>query len=733
MKKNLLSIFALSLCFYVNAQVATANNTIIGDVGQEKGVKVSVQKNTLMYFGDGLKVIGDDSKAVVDNKGNIHINLSSVKQGENTTSSPKQYAFYNYNKKNVADQNAGLSDFSTGANFVNRYESKDSYGQLMFTQNNISTSNSDNPNVNNNLINGRVTMEQPFVSPSNFDWLPISIPFNQGSKINNETYKNIIVNSFSKYGFSASDYLMYSDAMGNSRYSSTVMRWNPKKYYYETLKTSGGVDNDNVLSPTETIILSLRKGKLNNIFSSNTNTNNKIGYKGNPFSMQGHFVIDAVAENSIYTNVDTWNSWSKRINPVNEKYNSYIGESMTLLENGESKNYGKNLINFGNPFTHNLDFAALYVGGVSNDLLKKTIAVQKMGDQVKWSFGEGNLSPKTTVYATPTSIQNKQWAGDKEALLLRPFEVLTIKLDSAIQQPNELKMNFLDGQGNWQTGYKTFKHSTSANVTQSRLESENQEKASIDGSGFYQLGLQLTADDNSVQNHAYLLAIDQDVTGKNASFELDYASFGTNSGIWLFQETEDGEYESGSYKFINAFNVNDYVGKPLHVMFYKSPENLTNNFTFSVNLAEQTTFNDNLDEFSNGNKFFFVDKKEEKAYEINGGFKYSFTAENSEEDRFVIYWNELPDGVLGNNDIAVDRNKTHVYSTSARENYIRFAKNNLKADIQIFDLHGRLVSEKQNVNTAQDFRISNNLLSTVYFIKINYNDGSKELLKSLIK
>lgn len=733
MKKNLLSIFALSLCFYVNAQVATANNIIIGDVGQEKGVKVSVQKNTLMYFGDGLKVIGDDSKAVVDNKGNIHINLSSVKQGENTTSSSKQYAFYNYNKKNVADQNAGLSDFSTGANFVNRYESKDSYGQLMFTNNNISSSSEENPDAGSSVINGRVTMEQPFVSPSDFDWLPISVPFSKGSKIKAETYKDILVNSFIGYGFSASDYIMYPDVMGNSRYSSTAMRWNPTKYYYETLLKSGGVDNGNILSPTETIILSLRKGKLNTIFNLNSATNNRIGYKGNPFSMQGKFVIEAVKDNSIYKSNDTWTTWSKKVNPVNEKYNSYIGESMTSIDNGESTTYGKNLINFGNPFTHNLDFAALYVGGVSKALLDNTIAVQKMGDQVKWSFGEGNLSPKTTVYATPTSIQKKQWAGDKEALLLRPFEVLTIKLDSAIQQPDELKMSFLDGQGNWETGYKTFKHSISAVLNQSRLGSENQEKASIDGSGFYQLGLQLTADDNSVQNHAYLLAIDQDVTGKNASFELDYASFGTNSGIWLFQETEDGEYESGSYKFINAFNVNDYVGKPLHVMFYKSPENLTNNFTFSVNLAEQTTFNDNLDEFSNGNKFFFVDKKEEKAYEINGGFKYSFTAENSEEDRFVIYWNELPDGVLGNNDIAVDRNKTHVYSTSARENYIRFAKNNLKADIQIFDLHGRLVSEKQNVNTAQDFRISNNLLSTVYFIKINYNDGTKELLKSLIK
>ncbi|MDK7675498.1 T9SS type A sorting domain-containing protein [Weeksella virosa] len=738
MKKSLLSIFVASLCIYLNAQQPVANNTIIGNVGNQPGVKVFVKKNTLMYYGDGLKVIGDDSKAVVENNGNIHINLSSVKQGVNSGAAV-QYAFYNYNKRGLVDQNVTDSDFSTGANFVNRYESKNSYGQLIFTNNNISSSSVENPDAGSSVINGRVTMEQPFVSPSDFDWLPISVPFSKGSKIKAETYKDILVNSFTGYGFSASDYIMYPDVMGNSRYSSTVMRWNPTKYYYETLLKSGGVDNGNILSPTETIILSLRKGKLNTIFNSNATTNNRIGYKGNPFSMQGKFVIEAVKDNSIYKSNDTWTTWSKKVNPVNERYNSYIGESMTSIDNGESTTYGKNLINFGNPFTHNLDFSGLFVETESNKyvanqaLYDKIVAVQKMGDQVKWSFSDGNLSPKTTVHAAPTNKKNRQWAGDKEALLLRPFEILTLKLNSAIQQTNELQMNFLDGSGYWQAGYKTFNYSASANVTPNRSETGNEEKTSIDVDGFYQLGLQLTADDKSVQNHAYLLAIDQDVTGKNASFELDYGNFGTNSGIWFFQENKEGEYDSGSYKFINAFNVNDYVGKPLHVMFYKNPENPTNKFTFSVNLAEETTFNDNLDKFSQGNKFYFVDKKEEKAYEIDGAFTYSFTAEDSEAERFVIYWNQLPDGVLGNNDIAVDQKKTHVYSTSARENYIRFAKNNLKAEIQIYDLNGRLIIEKQNVNTSQDYRISNNLLNTVYFIKINYNDGTKEQLKSLIK
>ncbi|MBO6213773.1 T9SS type A sorting domain-containing protein [Algoriella sp.] len=272
-------------------------------------------------------------------------------------------------------------------------------------------------------------------------------------------------------------------------------------------------------------------------------------------------------------------------------------------------------------------------------------------------------------------------------------------------------------------GGKSSENNTDINTNVSNINSANP--------GLYQLGLQVTNQQGTHTNNVYFAAVDANVTGNKNGFELEFDDFGSDSGFWLNQENTDGTTDDGSHLYINGFNMNDYVAKPLRLTFYKNPEDSNTTFSIGANLAEGSTLNDGLQNFSNGNKYYFVDTKENKTFEVNKDFSYTFTANESSNDRFVVYWNELP-AKLGTDDNIVNKNKTFVYKNNTSSNSVRFAKNNLTANITLYNMTGQKLFEKGNVSTSKDFDFSN-IENGMYIINIEYSDNTIETLKSIFK
>ncbi|MGV0925193.1 T9SS type A sorting domain-containing protein [Empedobacter tilapiae] len=725
MKKNLLALFALSAIYSASAQT-----TYIKD----KAVVV-VKSNTLLYMGNGLEVSSSTPNTVI-NEGNILINLSSLKpfNYNSSTTETSPYYFKNFNTDGTT--------YNDGSNFVNKFIDNNSYGQLMFYSANGATLSATLIEESTNRIKGRVTMEKKYVNPSNYNWLPISIPFDKRSL--DKGFSPILQNSF---GISSSQYI-YNNSNSNSRYLSTLMNWVQGSEYYNST-----VGTETELFETTVNILNLTSGALKNIFANNySNPNARITYKGVPYGGARNIVYrNTVAGQSpwskVYTPTDKWGVWKNKINPANEKYGTYIGESFEIMDD-ESVTYGKYQINFANPFTHNLDLANLFSGSHSSGIARTNIkAVTKPGTSVTWKIGVGNTTPINTNYmaSVPTNtttgynpaLTNRQWTGDKEALLLRPFEIATFKTNDVAGS-----YQYFSGESSsYATNNpKTFNYASGATITSTTpiprgvgnvTEDIEASKENYNENSLYQLGLVVSNNNDTQGNRVYFVAVDSDITGKQNEFELEYGSYGSNSGLWLNQENKDETFDEGSFLFINGFNMNDYVAKPLHMTFYKNPKDTNTKFTLTANLAEGSTLNDGLEKFSNGNKFYFVDTKENKAIEITKDFSYTFTANESSNNRFIVYWNELP-SKLGTGEIGINKNKTFIYRNNVASNSIRFAKKNLTANIVVYNMTGQKIYEKDNLSTSQDFNF-NNIENGMYIINITYSDNTTETLKSIFK
>ncbi|MDH1602024.1 T9SS type A sorting domain-containing protein [Empedobacter sp. GD03739] len=720
MKKNLLALFALGAIYSASAQTTYVKDQAV----------VAVKPNTLLYMGNGLEISSSKANTII-NEGNIQIKLSNLQPGTGSSilgpSTDTKYYFKNYDTDG--------STINDGSNFVNTYTDATHYGQVMFM---VTTGNSDARHGTYDRIQGKLTMQQKYANPANYNWLPISFPFT------NDKVDNLYQNTFGLTPIHHADTDKY-------RYNDSYLGWDSGDSYYKTETANPALISGNTHG--HLYILNLVNDPIKTTFSTNSlDTNARINYKGIPWSNISINAIlnkSGVSGNSTwstsgakYTSTDPWSVWSERKAPSGERYRTFIGDSFDSYTTN-STTFGKYLINYGNPFTHNLDLNKVFSKYYSQKADLQ--AIQKVGSQVKWVHGTGNTTPtQGTLKVAKASVDgsgNILWTGDAAALILKPFEIVTIKLNKESDKSHQFY--FTDNDTSSNGDYKTFAmtaNGASVNGTvQSRQSvndvsfttNQNDKSDDFSNPSLYQLGLQISSKDGNTTNNVYFTAVNENVTGNREQFELDFNDFGTNSGFWLNQEAADGTYDNGSYLYINGFNMNDYVAKPLRITFYKNPKDTNTTFTLGANLAEGSTLNDGLERLSNGNKFYFVDTKENKSIEITKDFTYTFEAAEMTSDRFVVYWNALPK-TLGTGEAEVNKNKTFIYKNNDSSNSIRFSKKNLIANISIYNMSGQLVLSKENVTTSVDYSI-NNLENGMYIVNIQYSDNTVETLKSIFK
>ena len=394
---------------------------------------------------------------------------------------------------------------------------------------------------------------------------------------------------------------------------------------------------------------------------------------------------------------------------------------------------------FSNPFTSNLDLSnikkleswiSFKIGGVKKDpteVFDTTIRfkINRLPSDytVKWnnqSGGTNTGSVRISAYLqkAETGTTPYFWAGNPDALIIKPFEYFEIDYYTIAKAANN-NSNIVTASYTIGENLKTFKYNFSSGG--SGAFARNQNNSLLNNEALKESGL--SAENDFTQMELFLLN-NNDIQGEASYFvNGDFYTTGNSTTekllsnpIFLYEESKDGTVVTTAQTLLNQFNSQDYIGKPLRIGFNNLKQG--DNYTINLRLFEHSILNQ-VKDLTLG-KYYLLDKVKNEVTEVNGNTQINFTADDKINDRFEFYWNEKP-ATLGTDDLN-KTNGTYLYAANANK-YIRFEKRNTTANIEVFDMSGRLISRKQNVNTTSDYKLELVKSTSLYVVVITYKDG----------
>lgn len=651
------------------AYALSANAQVLTYVGD--GAKMFVSSGALVYSGGDWEV-NSAAEKTVENRGNIII-VGDYKKGTVTNAA------------------------SDGKEFLNVYTGTNDYGQVKILN---SAGNTD----------ARMAIQRPAAS-SNYYGTIFGISF---------PYKDPVSYVMNSFGLNESDFLGTCPVgvnCGPNRYKMTLEKWNNDKVMHDAVVTASTFKAGDYYS------INLREANMQQAMTG------IIPYKGMPnplpYEAAGKSVIDGQTETSF--SALGYNDWKTKTNVYNEQYQSYLG-----YYDSTSKTYGKNVYRFGNPYTSNLDLSAidgtnawlkiLNNGGATlksaNGTMIKDFYITKRtaNYNIDWSPVSGSTNVNADYYKARLD-ENNAWQGNAEALLIRPFE--TFNLNFPTVSPSGLGgTRIINVEVDFNDNHKTFAYTPVGPVTTTGGKVSNRSADAIvsNPDSFYQAEIFLTKDDSVLATPVYLV-------GSNYYQESSDAS-SLNNGLFVYGSDAAGNIAYDSKKDINEFNSLEYVGKPLGLGF----NNLQTGDTYELrfNLYEGSIFN-KVKNLTDG-IFYILDKNSNAVSEISADKSYSFVASDNADTRFEIYWKEMkPAGSLNTGDVV--KGSTVVYKDLGAHK-VRFEKSSPKANIEVYDMSGKLVLSDKDVVTANDY-VLDLPNSAVYVIKVIYQSGDVRTLKMI--
>ena len=707
MRRKLLTLGALAAVFAMNAQT-----TYVGS-----DAKFFVSTGASVYS-KGDFMIDSNMEKSVENNGNISIDGNYVKGDNNTNNEGKE--------------------------FVNVYTDRVNYGQVIIKSKKDATA--------------RMTVERLAPPRTYFDGsYEMSFPYVDSVKY--------LMHSFGK---NESDFKGYcpKNAPCPDRYKMTLTKWDNNRLHHDAVEKGDSFKAGDIYN------LNLRENDMKQVAKGT------ISYKGTPsgkaYDREGiKGVITPFASNPSQFSEAKYNDWKVMRNPYLEKYESYLGYTKTA-----SKIYGKNIYRFGNPYTSNIDLSELdkdtqesntkvqswlkiafdgqadsgdfrslitYADPADNSSsygLKDFTILKRMDDyDDDWTRKKGTITVRSSYHAARINDAGA-WEGAAEALIIRPTETFqlyfpAISLANAFDNDRILAVNV-----NFEDRHKTFSHSPVATVTTktnadlnipglktnsvSGLRTASAGKIRKEVPNFHQLKISLVQDNQQLGNPVFLVGADYKKEEGQAS--------GNSNAVFLYG-VKDNEIEYKSKKEFNGFNSLSYVGKPLGVGFNHLTKGQTYRLLFG--LYEGNIFNQ-VDKTS---EFFLKDTKTNEVTQIDPKKDYTFVADEDVEKRFVIYWKALPQAkkdntektpeTLPNLNTLASSHKTIIYE-DAGKGKIRFENISKTADIQIYNVAGKLVSSISNITTETDYAVNVSSVG-MYMVKVTYQNGEVRILKFINK
>ncbi|CAD0223405.1 T9SS type A sorting domain-containing protein [Chryseobacterium sp. D764] len=401
------------------------------------------------------------------------------------------------------------------------------------------------------------------------------------------------------------------------------------------------------------------------------------------------------------------------LNQYNEKYNTYLDDSFEFTTNAWSGTFGQNFYQFGNPFLTNLDLANIgyteSVTGSDGNAVKNIWGIEyDPGTIVTLPSGSTYATSAKVVTFLPTGDGVAPAIGDVDLLVIKPMQSFKIKLRDNTAQT----LNF-----NTLRRFKSTARTAGINydVTAARMAGTGKNITNT----VKQLGV-IGLDANGKElSRTYYVVSPSLTTGHQISAATSVQSSAGKNIIGTFEESLNGGYDNNYtnyWLYINEANESNFQGKNVKLVNYYLDQVKSYKFEIRENAVLIPA----------------------GAHQLSSGLGFYYKAENgnlieAKQGDVIAVTNEeanLYYGEPSNITLAVDKNNTTasrtlvVYDPSITNYIVRFDPKWKKADIQVYDMSGKLVISKKAVDASRDFVIElDGSVKNSYVVKIVSDKG----------
>ncbi|WP_294271011.1 T9SS type A sorting domain-containing protein [uncultured Chryseobacterium sp.] len=664
MRKSLFAIGLLAAGYSVQAQ------NILCHVDTNANMYVS--KGTLVYSGGGMQMKGNGR---IENHGNVMVAGSASDSF-----------------KTIDASNTDKTESNGGNNFVNVINEPTSYATV---------------NTNSSTATPSYTYGQLFIT---------GIPQSNITGIVDQQYRAVNHGAYQQVGmpFYAKTLSTLNTELGKTfsgvrGSGNDILQWNNANVvfnHFTNLTYRIGID-----SPLYGYYI---LGGTNLDVSNTTRT-----LTGRPYSDTSG---TSVTLTDAGANVN-FGTGGGNLNQYNEKYWSYVQDGFHIAAGGTAwqGNYGKNIYQFSNPFLTNLDlrWIATNESATSGDgiNLSNIQAVRFEVSGVQYSNtnngGGGSASYKFVSFASnlPAGLPSTGGSttvptGDLDYLVVRPMSTFVIKMKDNTVANQVLNFNNL-------RRFNYFSRATGTDYGVSASKSNTSTSGTVKQLGI--IGLDVNGNEVA---RTYYVVFPNGTTG-HSSNALTQISTPSGNVLGTFEEDPAGGYDNNYtnqyWLYINEANENNFKGKNIKMVNY----DLSKIKSYKFEIRENAELVSNgTHQLSTGIGFYYKTPNGTAQAAVQGGVVPVSDAV------FDLYYGE-PNSVLAVDNTSVKPSRTMVVYNPDVTNYIvRFDPNWKKADIEVYDMSGKLVISKKAVSTSKDFVIElDNALKNSYVVKIVSDKG----------
>lgn len=397
-------------------------------------------------------------------------------------------------------------------------------------------------------------------------------------------------------------------------------------------------------------------------------------------------------------------------NSYNEYYNSYLQDDWDYVANPWAVNtYGRNIYQFGNPYLTNLDLGMIGYGEPGSITDGNAIgSIQG----IRYDPGVVSSLPDGSTYSTSAKFVNfttgvPNAVGDV-GLIIKPMQTFVVKLrNNSAEVSGDKTLSF--------DNLRRFKYTPRASGT--NYDVTNKTSGQSTGT-VKQLGV-IGLDANGVELARTYYVVYPDAKTGFTTQSTSQSKLGQDNILGTYEEDAvNGGYDMNNinsyWLYINEANETDFLGKAIPLALYNTS---VKSFKFEIR-ENASLVDDGVHNLSAGIGFYFK----------TPGGQITELAQNQiipiSGDEFSLFYGS-PNKVLGANGAAKPSRTRVVYNKAIEKYIVRFDPQWKKADVQVFDMSGKLIISQKDVKTNSDFEINLSKINQAYIVTAVSETGEK--------
>lgn len=398
------------------------------------------------------------------------------------------------------------------------------------------------------------------------------------------------------------------------------------------------------------------------------------------------------------------------VNYYGETYHSYLQDMWVSQQNPTnpwaSPAYGREIYQFGNPYLTNLDLKYIgtdETGGLSDGNALKTVWGVRYdpGTVVTDGTGTYSVAAQQITFTPETGIPT----GDV-GLIVKPMQTFVIKFRDNNTTAANRTLSF--------DGLRRFKNTPrGANINNGVTAGRGGAVATVK-----QLGV-IGLDENGNEiGRTYYVVYPEAISGNTPQPTAQVGTVETNI-IGTYEEDPvnggaDTNFTNLYWLYINEANENDFKGKPILMELYENKiKHLKFELRENADLAE-----DGKHVLSSGIGFYYKAQNGD-LQEITQNAVVPATV-----DAYNLFYGK-PGSVLATDSAAkISRTKV-IFSKSEDGFFVRFDPTWKKADVQVFDMSGKLVISQKQINADNDYPLQLQKMNSAYIVTAVSETGEK--------